>query len=135
MRLRFADVAVQALVGSLLVFRLLPRGFSNRDLRDHRAPLLGKSPHDITPGQMIDCRRRLCFQELIRWLAGTHRYLVTRQGWRAALFFTRTYNRVLRPDLAQIVPIQILDDSELRHGFDQIDAIIDRWIEKAKVPA
>src|SRR5262249_13374950 len=29
--LRFADVAVQALLSALLVFRLLPRGFSNRD--------------------------------------------------------------------------------------------------------
>ena len=33
--LRFADVAVQALLNALLVFRLLPRGFSNRELRDH----------------------------------------------------------------------------------------------------
>src|SRR5580692_5359115 len=30
--LRFADVAVQALLSALLVFRLLPRGFSNREL-------------------------------------------------------------------------------------------------------
>lgn len=43
--LRFADVAVQALLSALLVFRLLPRGFSNRDLRDHWAPLLGKAQY------------------------------------------------------------------------------------------
>ena len=49
--LPFADVAVQALLSSLLVFRLLPRGFSNRDLRDHWAPLLGKSPDDMTPAR------------------------------------------------------------------------------------
>ena len=42
--LRFADVAVQALLSALVVFRLLPRGFSNRDLRDHWASLLGKAP-------------------------------------------------------------------------------------------
>ena len=133
--LRFADVAVQALLSSLLVFRLLPRGFSNRDLRDHWAPLLGKSPDDMTPGQMTYHLRRLRLHGLIKRITGTHRYQVTRQGWRAALFFTRTYNRVLRPGLAQIVPIEVLDDSELRRGFDQIDAAIDRWIEKAKVPA
>src|SRR5207253_3649692 len=46
--LRFADVAVQALLGALLVFRLLPRGFSNRDLRDHWAPLLGKRSEEHT---------------------------------------------------------------------------------------
>ena len=133
--LRFADVAVQALLSSLLVFRLLPRGFSNRDLRDHWAPLLGKSPDDMTPGQMTYHLRRLRLHGLIKRITGTHRYQVTRQGWRAALFFTRTYNRVLRPGLAQIVPIEVLDDSELRRGFDQIDAVIERWIEKAKVPA
>jgi hypothetical protein len=133
--LRFADVAVQALLSSLLVFRLLPRGFSNRDLRDHWAPLLGKSPDDMTPGQMTYHLRRLRLHGLIKRITGTHRYQVTRQGWRAALFFTRTYNRILRPGLAQIVPIDVLDDSELRRGFDQIDAVIQQWIEKAKVPA
>ena len=133
--LRFADVAVQALLSSLLVFRLLPRGFSNRDLRDHWAPLLGQSPDDMTPGQMTYHLRRLRLHGLINRITGTHRYQVTIQGWRAALFFTRTYNRVLRPGLAQIVPIEVLDDSELRRGFDQIDAVIQRWIEKAKVPA
>jgi len=133
--LRFADAAVQALFSSLLVFRLLAQGFSNRDLRDHWAPLMGKSPDDMTPGQMTYHLRRLRLHGLIKRITRTHRYQVTRQGWRAALFFTRTYNRVLRPGLAQIVPIEVLDDSELRRGFDQIDAVIDRWIEKAKVPA
>jgi hypothetical protein len=133
--LPFADVAVQALLSSLLVFRLLPRGFSNRDLRDHWAPLLGKSPDDMTPGQMTYHLRRLRLHGLIKRITGTHRYQVTRQGWRAALFFTRTYNRILRPGLAQIVPIEVLDDSELRRAFDQIDVVIDRWIESAKAPA
>jgi sulfur relay (sulfurtransferase) DsrF/TusC family protein len=41
----------------------------------------------------------------------------------------------LRPGLAQIVPIEVLDDSKLRNAFDQIDQVIDRWIEKRKVPA
>jgi len=29
---------------------------------------------------------------------------VTREGGRTALFCTRTYNRILRPGLAQIIP-------------------------------
>ena len=133
--LRFADVAVQALLSALLVFRLLPRGFSNRDLRDHWAPLLGKAPDDMTPGQMTYHLRRLRLHSLIERIPGTHRYRVTRLGWCTALFCTRTYNRILRPGLAQIVPIGVLDDSKLRQGFDQIDQVIDRWIEKRKVPA
>src|SRR5206468_10675032 len=39
--LRFGDPRVLALLGALVLFRLLPRGFSNRDLREHVAPLLG----------------------------------------------------------------------------------------------
>ena len=41
---------------------------------------------------------------------------------RTVLFCTRTYNRLLRPGLAQIVPEEALDDSELRRGFDAFDA-------------
>ncbi len=95
--LRFADVSVQALFGALLVFRLLARGFSNRDLRDCWAPLLGKSPDDMTSGQMTYHLRRLRLHGLIERIAGTHRYRVTRPGGRTILFCTRTYNRLLRP--------------------------------------
>ena len=42
--LRFGDPRVQALLSVLVVFRLLPDGFSNRDLRAHLAPLLGIDP-------------------------------------------------------------------------------------------
>ena len=118
-----------------LVFRLLPRGFSNRDLHNHWASLLGKAPQDMTQGQITSHLRRLRLHGLIERIPGTHRYRVTRLGWRTALFCTRTYNRLLRPGLAQIIPIEVLDDSEFRQSFDQIDQVIDRWIEKRKVPA
>jgi hypothetical protein len=133
--LRFADMAVQALFSALLVFRLLPGGFSNRDLRNHWAPLLGKAPDDMTPGQMTYHLRRLRLHGLIKRVRGTHRYQVTRQGWRTALFCTRAFNRILRPGLAQIVPREALDDSPLRRAFDNFDELIDHWIEERKVPA
>ncbi len=133
--LRFADRAVQALLSALLVFRLLPRGFSNRDLRDHWAPLLGKVPEALTPGQMTYHLRRLRLHGLIERIARTHRYRVTDNGWRTALFCTRTYNRILRPGLAQVIPEAALDDPVLRQRFDQLDAAIDRWMKDQKVPA
>jgi hypothetical protein len=133
--LRFADVAVQALLSALLVFRLLPRGFSNRDLRNHWAPLLGKAPDDMTPGQMTYHLRRLRLHGMIERIPGTHRYRVTTQGGRAALFCTRTYNRLLRPGLAQIIPEEACDDSELRRGFDQLDAKIEQWMNEQKMVA
>src|SRR3954466_12390153 len=133
--LRFADVSVQALFGALLVFRLLARGFSNRDLRDCRAPLLGKAPDDLTAGQMTYHLRRLRLHGLIERIAGTHRYRVTRQGSRTILFCTRTYNRLLRPGLAQVVPEEVLDDSVLRRGFDAFDEMLDHWIEEKRISA
>jgi hypothetical protein len=133
--LRFADVAVQAILSALLVFRLLPRGFSNRDLRDHWAPLLGKNPADMTSGQMTYHLRRLRLHGMIERIPRTHRYRVTTQGGRAALFCTRTYNRLLRPGLAQIIPEEVLDDTELRREFDQLDAKIEKWMDEQKMVA
>src|SRR3954447_5923055 len=133
--MRFADVAVQALLGALLVFRLLPRGFSARDLRDHWAPLVGKAPADMTSGQMTYHLRRLRLHGLIERIPGTHRYRVTREGGRTALFCTRTYNRLLRPGLAQVIPEEAREDSDLRRAFDEFDQKIDHWITQEKVPA
>jgi hypothetical protein len=133
--LRFASAAVQSLFSALLLFRLLPRGFSSRDLRDHWAPLLGKAPADMTMGQMGYHLRRLRLHGLIERIPGTHRYRLTRQGARAALFCTRTYNRILRPGLAQIVPAEVLDDSVLRRGFDAFDQMLDQWIEEKRMSA
>src|SRR5215831_91575 len=133
--LRFADAAVQALLSALLVFRLLPRGFSNRDLRDHWAPLLGKAPDALTPGQRTYHLRRLRLHGLIERIPRSHRYRVTASGWRTALLCTRTYNRVLRPGLAQVMPEEAADASYLRRGFDQLDEAIERWLQEQKVPA
>jgi hypothetical protein len=133
--LRFADDLVQALLSALLVFRLLPRGFTNRELRDHWAPLLGKRPEELTPGQMSYHLRRLRLHGLIARLPNSHRYRVTDQGWRKALFCTRTYNRVLRPGLAQIIPEAGADDTCLRRAFNQLDTAIERWLKEQKVSA
>jgi len=128
--LRFADPLVQALFAALLVFRLLPRGFSNRELRDHWAPLLGKSPQSINPGQMTYHLRRLRLHGLIERVPKTHRYRVTDTGWRTMLFCTRCYNRVLRPGLAEIAPNQASASQSLKRTVDRTTAAIDAWIEE-----
>jgi len=131
--LRFADRMVQALFSALLVFRLLPRGFSNRELRDHWASLLGQPAQNMTQGQMTYHLRRLRLHGVIERIPKTHRYRVTDQGWRTALFCTRCYNRILRPGLARIIPDEALDDSPLRKRFDQLDAAIEQLIEEQKL--
>jgi hypothetical protein len=133
--LRFADAAVQALFSALLVFRLLPRGFSNRDLRDTWAPLVGQEAQSMTQGQMSYQLRRLRLHGLIERLPGTHRYRVTDSGWRSALFCTRAYSRILRPGLALVLPPATDHAVPLRRCFARLDAAINKWIDAQKVPA
>ena len=133
--LRFAEPLVQALFSALLVFRLLPRGFSNRELRDHWAPLVGKKFQSITPGQMTYHLRRLRLHGLIARLPKSHRYRVTDEGWRTILFCTRCYNRLLRPGLAEIMPEAASSGTALRRRFDQLDAAIEQWIAEHKFAA
>lgn len=133
--LRWADRQVQALFCALLMFRLLPRGFSNRELRNHWAPLLGKTPQSIPPGQMTYHLRRLRLHGLIERVPKSHRYRVTEQGWRTILFCTRCYNRLLRPGLAQLIPKEATPDSTLRRRFDQLDEAIEQWLIENRLAA
>jgi hypothetical protein len=133
--LRFADPLVQALFAALLVFRLLPRGFSNRELRDHWAPLIGKTSQSITPGQMTYHLRRLRLHGLIERVPKSHRYRVTDQGWRTILFCTRFHNRLLQPGLAQVVPKEAAPGTPLRRCFDRLDEAIEQWIQEQNLAA
>jgi hypothetical protein len=58
-----------------------------------------------------------------------------RDDRRTALFCTRTYNRILRPGLARVIPEAALDDADLCRCFDQLDDVMERWIKDQKVPA
>ena len=126
--LRFGDPRVQALFSVLVVFRLLPRGFSNRDLRSHLAPLLGIDPSDMTAGRMTYDLRRLRLHGIIERVPHTNRYQVTSFGLKTAIFFTRTHNRLLRTGLAQICdPLPI--ETPLRRQFDRLEHTITDLVE------
>lgn len=56
--LRFAAPQVRALWRALLLFQLLPTGFSNRNLGDNPASLLGLQPAELTQGKMTCHLRR-----------------------------------------------------------------------------
>ena len=121
--LRFGDPRVQALLSVLAVFRLLPNGFSNRDLREHLAPLLGLDTSTMTAGRMTYDLRRLRLHGIIRRVPHTNRYQVTTFGLQVAMFFTRTYGRLLRTGLSQICdPVPV--DTPLRRQFDRLEGAI-----------
>jgi hypothetical protein len=131
--LRYADPCVLALFSALLVFRLLPRGFANHELREHLAPLLGEAPSALTQGRMTYQLRRLRLHGLIVRRPGTHRYAVTSCGFRIALFFTRSYARVVRPGLTELCEPSSAADTQLRRAADRFEAAIDRYVARAKV--
>ena len=117
--LKFGDPVVLAVLSALLIFRLLPRGFSNRDLRDHVAQLLVCSPDEFTPGRMSYHLRRLRLKGLIRRIRGTHRYEVTEQGLQAVLFYLSSHARVIRP-LSQALT---KDDQFQKRILKRIDSL------------
>jgi hypothetical protein len=100
--LRLGDPRVHALLAALCVFRLLPRGFANRDLRPILAQLLGVPAESITPGKMTYDLRRLRQHGLIERIPHTFRYQVTDTGLARALFLTRLHDRFLRTGLASL---------------------------------
>ena len=102
--LRFADPWVQALFSVLVLFCLLPRGFSNREFRERLAPLLGIPLSAMNPGRTTYHLRRLRLHGLIARQPHSNRYRVTGEGLRVALFCSRTYSRLLRPGCAILTP-------------------------------
>ena len=128
--LRFEAERVQALLHALIIFRLLPHGFSNADLRERLEPLLGRR---IRPGAVTYDLRRLRLHGLIKRIPRSHRYEVTQPGLRYALFFTRSYDRLLRPGLSLILPDHALTDSTLRASFRQLETAMTSWAEQANL--
>jgi len=117
------------------MFGLLPEGFSNADVREPLAQLLGLDPSHLTPGRMTYHLRRLRLHGLIERLPHRHRYRVTGAALRVALSFTRTYARILRPGLAQVRPESVPEDSPFGRRFTQLDAAMDHWVARAALTA
>jgi hypothetical protein len=102
--LRFADPNVQALLHALVMFVFVARGFTNQDLRQAYAVLLGLRPGEIGPGRMSYDLRHLRLHGLIGRVPKTHRYRITDLGLHTALFYARVYSRILRRGLALVSP-------------------------------
>ncbi len=134
--LRFGDPRVLALLSALILFRLLPRGFTNRDLRHHVAPLRGLHPDQLSTGSMTYDLRRLRLHGLIERIPKTRRYRVTHSGVRTALFLYRAYARLLRPGLATLQPdCEPPVNIPLRAAFNRVDAAIAKVWDTQQIAA
>jgi hypothetical protein len=133
--LRFGDPRVHALLQALLIHRLLPRGFTNRELRTLIAPLLGSSPEDITAGKMTYDLRRLREHGLIQRIPRTRRYQVTDLGLHHSLLFTHAHDHLLRPALAQLADPSPPATSRLRAAARAYQAAYDDHARQAHLAA
>ncbi len=97
---RFGNPRVQALLASLCCFSHLLDGITSRSLRTRVAAFLPA----YTTRQMSYDLRRLRLNGFLRRVPGTHRYELTAQGRRLAVFFAKTYSGVVTPSLADSTP-------------------------------
>src|SRR5215813_10074856 len=131
--LRFGDPRVQALFAVLVIFSLQPQGFRNRDLRPLLAQALGLDNEQITQGKMSYDLRRLRLHRLIERIAGTHRYQLTALGRRTALFYSRAFNRIVRPGLSHIAhPNLPPEHSKLTAAFHHLEVQLTNYFTEKK---
>jgi hypothetical protein len=124
---RFGDPRVMALVGALGISLNNVIGFTNRSLRAQVSALLGEA---YTGNQMSYDLGRLRDNGIITRIESTNTYLLTTDGQRVAIFYTKPHNRLLRPLLAANAPPAPL---ELRQALATIDRHIGHYISQAGI--
>jgi hypothetical protein len=127
--LRFGDPRVQALAGALAITAHLIGGITNRSLRPLVAALLGQ------PYSQARCcydLRRLRLKGLIVRLEHSNTYVLTDDGQRFAIFYTKVHNRVLRPLMAADKPPAPL---EVRQALRVLDHAVTDYIDNARIAA
>ncbi|WP_432841106.1 hypothetical protein [Dactylosporangium sp. CA-092794] len=125
--LRFGDPRVMALTGALCLHLFAVTGVTNKRLRALTARLLGTT---YTTGQMTYDLRRLRLNGLITRVEHTHTYVLTPDGQRLAIFYTKLHDRLLRPLLAADQPQA---PPTLRQALTTIDQHVQDYINRARL--
>jgi hypothetical protein len=132
--LRFGDPRVMALLSCLCSYRHLFAGLTNKSLRELVA--------GIIPGysarQMTYDLRRLRRKGLIRRAPGSQRYELTDHGRKIAVFFTKTYTRILNPSLPELdptLPDEIAQRSPLARAWRAFEHALDARIAATQLTA
>ena len=125
--LRFGDPRVMALAGALCATLLAATGITNKSLR---ALMTGLLAAPYSPGQMTYDLRRLRLAGLIRRIEHANRYVLTPDGVKMAVFYTKLHNRLLRPLLAADQPQA---PPALRQALRAIDQHVDDYIARARL--
>jgi hypothetical protein len=132
--LRFGDPRTMALLACLCSYQHLIVGLTNRSLRALIAGLI--------PGygarQMTYDLRRLRRKGFIQRIPRTQRYELTCEGRRLAVFFTKTYTRIVNPALAELdpgLPPEIAARSPIATSWITFEHAIETKIKQAAIAA
>ncbi len=118
-----------ALVGALGIGLHAAVGITNRSLRPQVAGLLGQ-PYNRN--QMSYDLVRLRRNGMLERLPHSNTYVLTEEGQRVAIFYTKVHDRLLRPLLAANAPPA---PPELRDALRTIDRHVKNNSEQARLTA
>jgi hypothetical protein len=125
--LRFGDQRAIALAGALSHVLQAVTGFTNKSLRGLVAGHLGQN---YTQSQMSYDLRRLRLHGLIQRLPHSNTYVLTSDGIRVAVFYTKLQNRLLRPLLdANKTPAKI----EIRRALTTLENVVKDYTIAARL--
>ena len=123
-----------ALLACLCSYQHLFAGLTNRTLRELIAGLIP----GYTARQMTYDLRRLRRKGFIQRIPRTQRYELTSEGRRLAVFFTKTYTRIVNPSLAELdpaLPTEIVARSPLATSWRAFDHAVNDKIRHAALAA
>ncbi len=125
--LRFGDIRAIALAGALCTILGAVTGFTNKTLRGLVAGLLAQ---DYSASKMSYDLRRLRLHGLIQRLPRSNTYVLTDEGIRVAVFYTKLQNRLLRPLLeADKPPAKI----EIRRALATLGSAVNEHVQNARI--
>jgi hypothetical protein len=126
--LRFGDTRAMALAGALCHQLHAVAGFTNKTLRALVAAHLG---HDnYSASRMSYDLRRLRLHGLIQRLPRSNTYMLTPDGIRVAVFYTKLQNRLLRPLLEADKPPAPID---IRRALATLERTVNDYVHAARL--
>ena len=130
--LRFGEPRTMTLLACLCSFHHLIEGLTNRTLRELIAAIIP----GYSARQMTYDLRRLRRKGLIRRIPKSQRYELTDHGRRIAVFFTKTYTRILSPTLTELdpaLPDEIATRSPIARAWRTFEHALDARIADAAI--
>jgi hypothetical protein len=122
------------LLACLCSYQHLLAGLTNRSLRGLIAGLIP----GYTARQMTYDLRRLRRKGFIQRIPRTQRYQLTSEGRRLAVFFTKTYTRIVNPSLAELdpaLPAELTAHCPIANSWRALEQALDDKIKQAAIAA